>query len=330
MSIPNKFHTFVDGQVDAGKITAERLNENWDRLYTMFNPNQVGISEDNIAAVSKILISNRNYIGTNKITGNFEFANFPIVPDGSIAESKINLVNFITKQNLADNLPTNLAYKDADETISGNWSASGNWTISGSWTFNNPISNLVIEPVTSLPETVTNGKLLLYNGELYLGKDDAWKKLVPADELLLQGITSSLNLRNSKDTQYSRTNWGEYANWAEFTLNEASYGNLTFEVDARVADTNQTASIYFAINGTKVSDYFTVSDTVYITFPYTLGTRQAFLSGTKFQLWGKLSANNQTCYFKNFRLYYDRAFVKLNGVNIVGIPLYNQTPLNMT
>ena len=330
MSIPNKFHTFVDGQVDAGKITAERLNENWDRLYNMFNPNQVGISEDNIAAVSKILISNRNYTGTNKITGNFEFATFPIVPDGSIAESKINLVNFITKQNLASNLPTNLAYKDANETISGNWSASGNWTISGSWTFNNPISNLVIETVTSLPQTATNGKLLLYNGELYLGKDNAWKNLVPADELLLQGIISSLNLRNSKDTEYSRTNWGAYENWEEFTLNEASYGNLTFEVDARVADTNQTASIYFAINGTKVSDYYTVNDTVYVTFSYTLGTRQAFSSGTKFQLWGKLSAINQTCYFKNFRLYYDRAFVKLNGVDVAGIPLYSQTPLNMS
>jgi len=323
MSIPNKFHTFVDGQVDAGKITAERLNENWDRLYNMFNPNQVGISEDNIAAVSKILISNRNYTGTNKITGNFEFATFPIVPDGSIAESKINLVNFITKQNLAANLPTNLAYKDANEAI------SGNWTISGSWTFNNPISNLVIESVASLPQTVTNGKLLLYNGELYLGKDSAWKKLVPADELLIQGIISSSNLRNSKDTEEPFGDI-EYANWREFTLNEASYGALTFNIEAKVNLTGQTASIYFAINGTKVSDYYTANDTTYHPFSYTMQTRQSFPVGTKFQIWGKVSGVDQLGYIRNFRLSYDRAFVKLNGVDVAGILLYSQTPLNMT
>lgn len=30
--IPVKFHIFQDGQVPAGKITAERLNKNWDIL----------------------------------------------------------------------------------------------------------------------------------------------------------------------------------------------------------------------------------------------------------------------------------------------------------
>jgi hypothetical protein len=328
MSIPNKFHTFVDGQVDAGKITAERLNENWDRLYNMFNPNQVGISDDNIAAVSKILISNRNYTGTNKITGNFEFATFPIVPDGSIAESKINLVNFITKQNLAANLPTNLAYKDANETISGNWSASGNWTISGSWTFNNPISNLVIETVTSLPQTVTNGKLLLYNGELYLGKNNAWKKLVPADELFTQGIISSSNLRNSKDTEEAFSDI-EYTKWREFTLNEVSYGVLTFYIEAKV-NSGQQATIYFAIDGTKVSDYYTVTNTTYAPSSYTMQTRQNFPVGTKFQIWGKVSGVDQTCYIRYFRLSYDRAIIKLNGVDVAGIMLYSQTPLNMS
>jgi len=323
MSIPNKFHTFVDGQVDAGKITAERLNENWDRLYNMFNPNQVGISEDNIAAVSKILISNRNYTGTNKITGNFEFANFPIVPDGSIAESKINLVNFITKQNLADNLPTNLAYKDADETI------SGNWTISGSWTFNNPIFNLVIEPVTSLPETVTNGKLLLYNGELYLGKDAAWKKLVPADELFIQGIMSSSNLRNSKDTEASYQNYTSYMKWKEFVLNESSYGDLTFKIDAKV-NAGQQAGIYFAINDVRISDYITVTNTSYQTFSYAMSVRQNLPTNTKLQVWGIVNAQGQTCSVRNFRLYYDRAFVKINNIDIAGILLYNQTELNMT
>ena len=318
MAIPSKFHTFVDGQVDAGKITAERLNENWDRLYNMFNPNQVGISEDNIAAGSKILISNRNYIGTNKITGNFEFSTFPTVPDGSIAESKINIVNLITKQNLASNLPTNLVYKNADETISGNW------------VFNNAISNFIVESVTLLPETVTNGRLLRYNGELYIGKDNSWKKLIPADELLTQGILSSSNLRNSKDTEQLQINHSTFEKWVEFTLNEASYGTLTFKIDARIANDGGSATIYFAIDDVRVSEYYTVSQTYYITFPYTLETRQALPSGTKLQVWGKVGGMDDFCYIKNFRLYYDRAFIKLNNIDIVGIPLYNQQALNMS
>jgi len=317
MSIPNKFHTFVDGQIDAGKITAERLNENWDRLYNMFNPNQVGISEDNIAAASKILISNRNYTGTNKITGSFEFSTFPIVPDGSIAESKINLVNFITKQNLASNLPTNLAYKDEDETISGNW------------IFNNPISNLTIESVTSLPETVTNGRLIRYNGELYLGKDNSWKKLVPIDELLTQGIISSSNLRNSKDTEDTHQNYSGYLKWREFTLNEGSYGDLTFKIDAKV-EAGQQATIYFAIDDVRISDYITITNTGYQTFSYAMSARQSLPTNTKLQVWGIVNAQGQTCYIKNFRLYYDRAFVKLNNIDISGILLYNQASLNMS
>lgn len=90
MAIPQKFFTWVDGKVPSGLITAERLNTNFDRLYDMFDPSKVGISDDNIATNTKILISNRDYTGTNKIIGNYEFQTFPIVPNNSIPDSKLS------------------------------------------------------------------------------------------------------------------------------------------------------------------------------------------------------------------------------------------------
>ena len=99
--IPTKFHTFVDGKVPAGLITAERLNKNFDELYKMFDPAQYGISEDNIAPNAKILISNRNYTGNSKITGLYEFAQCPIFPNNSIPDSYLSTnVAFKNQQNV--------------------------------------------------------------------------------------------------------------------------------------------------------------------------------------------------------------------------------------
>lgn len=90
MSIPSKFWTAVDGVLPAGLITAERLNKNWDELYKMFDPAQVGIDSDNIKSPSTILIATRNYTGASKITGDFEFDAFPTVPDASVPDAKLS------------------------------------------------------------------------------------------------------------------------------------------------------------------------------------------------------------------------------------------------
>jgi len=129
--IPTKFHTFVDGRTDAGKITAERLNKNWDNLYDMFDPSKVGIAEDNIAQNAKILISNRNYTGGNKITGLFEFSSFPIVPDNSIPDSK-----------LSNNIPK----KDAANTFSALQTFNAGIDLNKA-----QAKNIVIDKVSTLP-----------------------------------------------------------------------------------------------------------------------------------------------------------------------------------
>ena len=88
--IPTPFYTFVDGKTEAGKITAERLNKNFDALYDMFDPAATGIGEDNIAAASKILVSDRDYTGAASISGTWEFDIFPTIPAASIPDAKLS------------------------------------------------------------------------------------------------------------------------------------------------------------------------------------------------------------------------------------------------
>jgi len=183
MSIPTIFHIFQDIHADAGKITAERLNTNWSRLYDMFDPTKVGISEDNIKSPSKILMADKNYTGLNKITGSYEFSACPVIPDASITEAKINVVDLVKK--VAGKIPdtdinTNIPRKENAETISG------------SWTFNNSIKNLIAEHKDTLPDPVVNGQIIEYAGDIYIGKSGAWKKLSYESELPSIATVSSV------------------------------------------------------------------------------------------------------------------------------------------
>jgi hypothetical protein len=89
MSVPTKYYDFVDGQTPAGKVTAARLNGNLDPLFACLNPAIGGLEDDNVKTGAKILVSDRNYTGSAKITGSYEFSAFPTIPDVSIPNAKL-------------------------------------------------------------------------------------------------------------------------------------------------------------------------------------------------------------------------------------------------
>jgi hypothetical protein len=89
MSVPTKYYDFVDGQTPEGKVTAARLNGNLDPLFACLNPAVGGLEDDNVKSGAKILVSDRNYTGTAKVTGDFEFDACPVVPDASIPNAKL-------------------------------------------------------------------------------------------------------------------------------------------------------------------------------------------------------------------------------------------------
>lgn len=140
--IPQKFHTFVDGKTPAGLITAERLNENFDALYDMFDPAIVGIDYDNIKTPSKILVSDRNYTGAYQITGTFQFSAFPTVPDASIPDAKLStnipkkdLTNaFSAKQTF--NAGIDLAQQQAEQIVIHKLAAAPGSPVSGQVYYN--------------------------------------------------------------------------------------------------------------------------------------------------------------------------------------------------
>ncbi len=311
--IPVKFHVFQDGEVPAGKITAERLNKNWDALYDMFDPTKVGISEDNIAPTSKILVSDRDYI----ISGSFSFTTPPVFTAGAIPESAIDVENFVVKENGVikdEDLPTNLARKDANETITGSWEFS---SVAG-----------VIKEVTSLPAEVTPGMILRYNGDLYLGTASAWVRLVREDTLLGYALTPSTAERNNNTTSQNTTS-SSFVLLKETEINEEIGGELNLVVSAYVS--GGAGEIYFAKNSSMLGSEITVTEIE----PVDKALNNVSISlqaGDKLQVFGrKLSGG--TLYVSDFRLHFDigiSSFLNVGLKNLLVLATASQRDLDAT
>ena len=85
MGVPTKYYTFIDSQADAGKITAARLNGDFDPLYACLDPATGGLEDTNVKAAAKIVCTDRNHT----VTGTWTFTTAPVLPAGSVADSKL-------------------------------------------------------------------------------------------------------------------------------------------------------------------------------------------------------------------------------------------------
>jgi len=302
MSIPTIFHVFQDVHADAGKITAERLNTNWSRLYDMFDPAKIGISEDNIKTISKILVANRNYTGVNKITGSFEFNACPIIPDASLSEAKINIVNLVKKVSgkIPDiDIDTNIPRKNIDETISG------------SWTFNQAIKNFLAEHKEALPDTVVNGQIIEFSGDLYVGKNDIWEKIKyvssPVSEL---GSIVSNNTRIAGGGILV-TNTVSYIKLKQYTANEAT-GPIRVIYGGESGIGGPYLNLQLKKNGVEVSTLTIAPDsTDSKSYDFT-----SLAQNDTIELWGFISQGT-IAEVNEFDICYDQAIKKIDGHTLI-------------
>ena len=302
MSIPFMYHVFQNGQVDAGKITAERLNLNWSRLYDMFDPTKVGISEDNLAANSKILVSNKNYLSTNKIMGSWEFNVCPIIPDASLSEAKINIVNLVKKVSgkIPDtDIDTNIPRKNIDETISG------------SWTFNQPIKNFLVEHKEALPDTVVNGQIIEFSGDLYVGKNDIWEKIgyVSSSVSELGSIVSN----NARITGggISVTNTGNYIKLKQYTANEAT-GPIRVIYGGESGIGGPILHLQLKKNGVAVSTLTISPDSIDSeSYDFT-----SLAQNDTIELWGFITKGT-AAQVNEFDICYDQVIKKIDGHTLI-------------
>lgn len=153
-----KYYTFIDGKTPAGLVTADRLNGNLDAILNVANGN---IEDDNIKAGAKILVSNRNYIEDDKITGDFEFDAFPTVPNASIPDAKLS---------------ANVPLKNATNAFSAKQTFNA-----GTDHNKQQAENFVFEKVSSLPgwTSADIGRTLFDTtaGKAYVGGNSAWKQI---------------------------------------------------------------------------------------------------------------------------------------------------------
>ena len=122
MGVPTKAYTFVDSQADAGKLTAARLNGDFDPLYACLDPATGGLEDTNVKAAAKIVCTDR----AHTVTGVWTFTTAPVLPAGSVADSKLtsNVMLKTTYDTNADGVVENaLNAVDAD-TVDGSHAAA--------------------------------------------------------------------------------------------------------------------------------------------------------------------------------------------------------------
>jgi hypothetical protein len=85
MGVPTKFYIFVDGKNAAGLLTAARLNGDFDPLYACLDPASGGLEDTNVKSGAKIVCTDR----AHTVTGVWTFTTAPVLPAGSVADSKL-------------------------------------------------------------------------------------------------------------------------------------------------------------------------------------------------------------------------------------------------
>jgi len=85
MGVPVKFFTFVDSQADAGKLTAARLNGDFDPLYAALDPATGGLEDTNVKSGAKIVCTDR----AHTVTGVWTFTTAPVLPAASVPNAAL-------------------------------------------------------------------------------------------------------------------------------------------------------------------------------------------------------------------------------------------------
>jgi len=85
MGVPTKFYTFVDSQADAGKLTAARLNGDFDPLYACLDPATGGLEDTNVKSGAKIVCTDR----AHTVTGVWTFTTAPVLPAASVPNAAL-------------------------------------------------------------------------------------------------------------------------------------------------------------------------------------------------------------------------------------------------
>jgi hypothetical protein len=153
-----KFYTFVDGKTAAGLITAARLNGNIDNLITVLNGE---IEDDNIKTGAKIMVSNRSYTGTSKITGTWQFNVVPQVPAASILDASLS---------------SNIPLKNAANVFTAKQHLNAGLDLNSTEAF-----NFVAEQVATLPvhASADAGRIVYCTADnyMYCGNASTWVRL---------------------------------------------------------------------------------------------------------------------------------------------------------
>ena len=119
MGVPTKFFTFQDSQADAGKLTAARLNGDFDPLYACLDPATGGLEDTNVKAGAKIVCTDR----AHTVTGVWTFTTAPVLPAASIADASLS-TNIMKRSVYDADLDGTVELADDADTVDGQHAAA--------------------------------------------------------------------------------------------------------------------------------------------------------------------------------------------------------------
>jgi hypothetical protein len=154
MGLITRYHTYVDGKVANGLISAARLNGEFDSILGLLNGN---IEDTNIKVGAKILCTDR----AATITAVHTFSTMPVLPAAGVADSKLS---------------ANVALLTGAQEFTGKKTFHGG--IDGDMA---QIENLVVQKVVALPtwSSADIGRVLYCTGDgkFYGGGSVGWNQL---------------------------------------------------------------------------------------------------------------------------------------------------------
>jgi hypothetical protein len=109
----------MDSQADAGKLTAARLNGDFDPLYACLDPATGGLEDTNVKSGAKIVCTDR----AHTVTGVWTFTTAPVLPAGSVADSKLTS-NVMLKTTYDADLDGRVSLAVDSDTVDGSHAAA--------------------------------------------------------------------------------------------------------------------------------------------------------------------------------------------------------------
>ena len=311
MPLITKYHTFSDGTIPAGLITAVRLNTNWDRLYTLVNGM---LDNDNMEDGYSLLLSAATAPAwTSSYTGKVVYAEDTGYLHYGTGSALVRLAPYVY-------FPTVVA----GALIYG--SATPAWAALAA---NATATKMVLTMTSSVPawgnmklddldtpddntdlnaSTGAHGLLpkLSNVATEYLDGTGAWS--TPQEDSIETAVGTTVTIQSLSMKNFGLT---DYTKRKEIRINEEFSGTITVSWEHRISNALGTTTTRLYFNGVAQGAEKTTQSETFVAVSETL--TDTFVDGDLIQIYGKVDNGSYTGEVEDLEIKYKWVLKKVAG-----------------